>query len=132
MDRYNLLDRVGKGTYGVVYKAKDKKSSETVALKTISLIEEEGIPSTAIREIALLKFLKHQNIVVMHDVIHMSDKLTMVFEFSSLTSKSTSTLARPDSTSSPSSLSSTSFSSVSPFATSRRSYTATSSRRTCC
>lgn len=81
MDRYQVLDRVGKGTYGVVYKAKDKKTSESVALKTISLIEEEGIPSTAIREIALLKFLKHQNIVVMHDVIHMMDKLTMVFEY---------------------------------------------------
>lgn len=56
------------------------KTNEYVALKTIHLEEEEGIPSTAVREIALLKHLKHPNIVALHDVIHMHEKLTMVFE----------------------------------------------------
>ena len=52
------------GTYGVVYKAKHKKSNRFVALKKIRLeSEEEGVPSTAIREISLLKELKHPNIV---------------------------------------------------------------------
>lgn len=37
--------------------------------------------STAVREIALLKYLKHPNVVSLHDVIHMAEKLTMVFEF---------------------------------------------------
>ena len=64
-----------------MFKAKDKKNGDTVALKTIELDQDEGIPSTAIREIALLKYLKHPNVVSLHDVIHMSDKLTMVFEF---------------------------------------------------
>eukprot|EP00831_Metopus_contortus_P025719 TRINITY_DN2208_c0_g3_i1.p1 TRINITY_DN2208_c0_g3~~TRINITY_DN2208_c0_g3_i1.p1 ORF type:complete len:315 (-),score=65.47 TRINITY_DN2208_c0_g3_i1:68-1012(-) len=53
-----------------------------VALKKIRLeSQEEGIPSTAIREIALLKELNHPNIVKLIDVVHTEKKLTLVFEF---------------------------------------------------
>jgi hypothetical protein len=53
-----------KGTYGIVYKAKKRDTNEIVALKRIRLdSEEEGVPCTAIREISLLKELKHPNIV---------------------------------------------------------------------
>ncbi len=52
------------GTYGVVYKAKDLSSGQIVALKKIRLeAEDEGVPSTAIREISLLKELKDENVV---------------------------------------------------------------------
>ena len=52
------------------------------ALKKIYLnSEEEGIPSTAIREIALLKELDHINIVKLHDVIHYNKRLVLVFEY---------------------------------------------------
>jgi cyclin-dependent kinase len=52
------------GTYGVVYKARDMNSNQLVALKKIRLeAEDEGVPSTAIREISLLKELKDENIV---------------------------------------------------------------------
>jgi hypothetical protein len=55
---------IGEGTYGVVYKAKDRVTGEILALKKIRLeAEDEGIPSTAIREISLLKQLQHPNIV---------------------------------------------------------------------
>ena len=55
---------VGEGTYGFVYKAKDKITGEFVALKKIKLeTEDEGIPSTALREISILKELDHTNIV---------------------------------------------------------------------
>jgi cyclin-dependent kinase len=81
-EKYQKMDKIGEGTYGVVYKAKDTKTSEIVALKKIRLqAEEEGIPSTAIREISLLKELQHKNIVRLLDVIHTSKKLTLVFEF---------------------------------------------------
>lgn len=47
-----------------MYKGKNKKTGEIVALKKIRLeSEEEGVPSTAIREISLLKELKHPNVV---------------------------------------------------------------------
>jgi len=64
MERYKNLQQIGEGTYGVVFKAKDLVSGEIVALKKIRLdAPDEGIPSTAIREIALLKELQHTNIV---------------------------------------------------------------------
>jgi len=81
-EKYQKIEKIGEGTYGVVYKAKDTKTGEIVALKKIRLqAEEEGIPSTAIREISLLKELQHKNIVRLLDVIHTSKKLTLVFEF---------------------------------------------------
>ena len=48
MDRYEKLEKIGEGTYGVVYKARNRLSGELVALKKIGLeAEDEGIPSTA-------------------------------------------------------------------------------------
>merc|ERR1719384_2379856 len=68
-------------TYGIVYKAQDQ-AGEIYALKTIRLeAEDEGIPSTAIREISLLKELQHPNIVPLCEIIHTERKLTLVFEF---------------------------------------------------
>lgn len=54
MERYQKIEKIGEGTYGVVYKSKDRVTGEIVALKKIRLeAEDEGIPSTAIREISL-------------------------------------------------------------------------------
>lgn len=81
-DKYQKIEKVGEGTYGVVYKAQDTKTKEIVALKKIRLqAEEEGIPSTALREISILKELPHKNVVRLLDVIHSAKKLTLVFEF---------------------------------------------------
>lgn len=64
MDKYTLFEKVGEGTYGTVYKAMVQSTRELVALKKIKLeAEDEGVPSTAIREISLLKELDHANIV---------------------------------------------------------------------
>ena len=82
IDKYEKLEIIGEGTYGVVYKAKDTDIGEIYALKKIKLeSEEEGIPSTAIREIALLKELQHPNIVRLANVLHTDKKLTLVFEY---------------------------------------------------
>lgn len=60
---YTLTEVLGEGTYGKVYKAVDP-AGNAVALKTISLEREnEGVPSTGIREVALLKELRHPNII---------------------------------------------------------------------
>ena len=61
---YEKIEKIGEGTYGVVYKARSKKTGHFVAMKKIRLeSEDEGVPSTAIREISLLKELEHPNIV---------------------------------------------------------------------
>jgi cyclin-dependent kinase len=80
--KYIRTSKIGEGTYGVVYRAKDQKGQEIYALKKIRLqAEEEGIPSTAIREISLLKELNHKNIVKLYEVLHSVKKLTLVFEY---------------------------------------------------
>ena len=62
--QYEKVEKIGEGTYGVVYKARDRLTNETIALKKIRLEnEDEGVPSTAIREISLLKEMQHNNIV---------------------------------------------------------------------
>lgn len=82
MERYLKIEKLGEGTYGVVYKAQDRTTKEIVALKRIRLDnEEEGIPCTALREISLLKELKHPNVVRLYDVLHSERKLTLVFEY---------------------------------------------------
>ncbi|KAI0341303.1 Pkinase-domain-containing protein [Trametopsis cervina] len=80
MDRYAKIEKVG--TYGVVYKARDVTTNQVVALKKIRLeAEDEGVPSTAIREISLLKELKDDNVVRLLDIVHADQKLYLVFEF---------------------------------------------------
>ncbi|KAJ6655298.1 hypothetical protein lerEdw1_005490, partial [Lerista edwardsae] len=69
------------GTYATVYKGKSKLTDNLVALKEIRLEHEEGAPCTAIREVSLLKDLKHANIVTLHDIIHTEKSLTLVFEY---------------------------------------------------
>lgn len=64
LDKYEKQQKIGEGTYGVVYKAKDRLTGKFVALKKIRLEhEDEGVPSTAIREVSILKELKHPCIV---------------------------------------------------------------------
>lgn len=61
---YTGLEKLGKGTYGSVYKAQKKNTNEIVAIKKIKLdVDSEGIPSTALREISILKKMVHPNIV---------------------------------------------------------------------
>jgi len=82
MDNFQKIEKIGEGTYGIVYKAKDKVTDQYVALKKIRLeTESEGVPSTAIREISLLKELEHPGIVQLLDVVHADQKLYLVFEF---------------------------------------------------
>ena len=64
LDDYMKIEKIGEGTYGVVYKGKHKKTGRLVALKKIRLdSEDEGVPATAIREISVLKELIHPGIV---------------------------------------------------------------------
>uniref|UniRef100_A0A7S2ZMT4 Protein kinase domain-containing protein n=1 Tax=Rhodosorus marinus TaxID=101924 RepID=A0A7S2ZMT4_9RHOD len=90
VEKYEKLSRVGEGTYGVVYRARDKKTGEIVALKRIRLrpessrrergkrkssdakkqrFDEEGFPVTSLREIVLLQKLSHRNVINLREVV---------------------------------------------------------------
>ncbi|KAJ7331713.1 hypothetical protein JRQ81_013893 [Phrynocephalus forsythii] len=81
METYVKLEKLGEGTYATVFKGRSKLTKNLVALKEIRLEHEEGAPCTAIREVSLLKNLKHANIVTLHDIIHTKSSLTLVFEY---------------------------------------------------
>uniref|UniRef100_A0A665WWZ1 Cyclin dependent kinase 18 n=1 Tax=Echeneis naucrates TaxID=173247 RepID=A0A665WWZ1_ECHNA len=81
LETYVKLGKLGEGTYATVFKGRSKLTENLVALKEIRLEHEEGAPCTAIREVSLLKNLKHANIVTLHDIIHTDRCLTLVFEY---------------------------------------------------
>uniref|UniRef100_A0A674NMI1 cyclin-dependent kinase n=1 Tax=Takifugu rubripes TaxID=31033 RepID=A0A674NMI1_TAKRU len=77
----NIMCLCLQGTYATVFKGRSKLTENLVALKEIRLEHDEGAPCTAIREVSLLKNLKHANIVTLHDIIHTERCLTLVFEY---------------------------------------------------
>ena len=82
-DRFQTMEVLGEGTYGVVYRAIDRATEEVVALKKIRLdYSDDGIPQTALREVSILQELHHPNVVALRDVICVQDsKLFLVFEY---------------------------------------------------
>jgi serine/threonine protein kinase len=81
IESYMKLDKLGEGTYATVFKGQSTINGSYVALKEIRLEHEEGAPCTAIREVSLLRQLKHANIVTLHDIIYTEKSLTLVFEY---------------------------------------------------
>jgi len=81
--QFKKIEKIGEGTYGVVYKGRNTVTGEIVALKKIRLeTNDEGCPATAVREISILQELrKHPFIVQLLDVLHQTGKLYLVFEF---------------------------------------------------
>lgn len=71
IDQYVVGNKLGQGTFGEVKKAKHFLTGEEVALKKVTIHEEkDGMPITAIREIKLLKRLKHPAIVSIIDMAY--------------------------------------------------------------
>jgi len=85
LDNYSKIEKIGEGTYGVVFKGKNKKTGEMVAIKKIRMEhDDEGIPSTAIREVSLLLELAHPNIVHLQETLMDDTRLYLIFEFLSM------------------------------------------------
>ena len=65
MEAFEKLEKVGEGTYGKVYRAKEKATGKIVALKKTRLHEDdEGVPPTTLREISILRMLSRDPHVV--------------------------------------------------------------------
>ncbi|XP_010550725.1 PREDICTED: cyclin-dependent kinase G1-like [Tarenaya hassleriana] len=73
VDEYEKLNKISEGTYGVVYRARDKKTGEIVALKKIKMNigreDEYGFPLTSLREINILLSCNHPSIVNVKEVV---------------------------------------------------------------
>eukprot|EP00047_Mylnosiga_fluctuans_P023403 m.137540 g.137540 ORF g.137540 m.137540 type:complete len:317 (+) comp9572_c0_seq1:766-1716(+) len=85
-DRFEMLEKIGEGTFGVVFKARaldGPSRGEIVALKQIRLESGDcdGVSVSALREISTLRELQHPTIVTLHGVLHRPGYLVLVFEF---------------------------------------------------
>lgn len=82
LQRYIRKEKIGEGSYGKVYKCEDTVTHEIVATKVISWnSKDDGVPASAIREVSLLKDLRHPNVVQLLDVVADDSRLYLVFEF---------------------------------------------------
>jgi serine/threonine protein kinase len=75
LGRYAYIEKLGEGTYGQVNKYVDQETGKFVAIKKIkTFLENEGVPTLALREILSLKQLRHPNIINLLDVQFRKDK----------------------------------------------------------
>ncbi|KAF6201258.1 hypothetical protein GE061_005705, partial [Apolygus lucorum] len=84
VEEFQCLNRIEEGTYGVVYRARDKRTNETVALKRLKMEKEkEGFPITSLREINTLLKAQHPNIVTVREIVVGSnmDKIFIVMDY---------------------------------------------------
>ncbi|KAK9060182.1 hypothetical protein SSX86_020886 [Deinandra increscens subsp. villosa] len=84
VDEFERLNKIDEGTYGVVYRAKDKKTGEIVALKKVKMEKErEGFPLTSLREINILLSFHHPSVVDVKEVVvgRNLDSIFMAMEY---------------------------------------------------
>ena len=84
LDRFEIIQKLGKGAYGVVWKAIDKKSHQTVALKKVfDAFHNATDAQRTFREVMFLQSLSHENIVRLLNIMKAENNkdLYMIFEF---------------------------------------------------
>ncbi|XP_032863079.2 cyclin-dependent kinase-like 2 isoform X1 [Tyto alba] len=82
MEKYQVLGLVGEGSYGVVTKCRNKESGQIVAVKKFLESEDDAaVKKIAVREIKLLKQLRHENLVNLLEVCKKKKRWYLVFEF---------------------------------------------------
>ena len=62
-EQFKVIQVLGSGTYGIVYKALDMSTGQVVALKQMTIHTEDGMAHTTLREVSLLLELRHANVV---------------------------------------------------------------------
>jgi len=82
MEHFIKKQKLGEGTYGIVFRATNTRTGKEVALKKIRMEnEEQGVPPTTLREVSTLLELKHPNIVELLSVVSVGTNLFLEFEF---------------------------------------------------
>ncbi|MBN3291483.1 CDKL1 protein, partial [Polypterus senegalus] len=82
MEKYEKIGKIGEGSYGVVFKCRNKDTGQIVAIKKFVESEDDPvIKKIALREIRMLKQLKHPNLVNLIEVFRRKRKLHLVFEY---------------------------------------------------
>lgn len=82
MEKYVKLAKIGEGSYGTVYRCRNKDTNAIVAIKKFNESEDDAqIKKIAMREIRMLKQLKHGNLVNLLEVFRNKRKLHLVFEY---------------------------------------------------
>lgn len=67
--KYIKVGQLGRGSYGVVYKAINRETHEVIAIKKVMHSVDHGLSDSTIREISALRELRHDNIVKLKDII---------------------------------------------------------------
>ncbi|XP_075945527.1 NUAK family SNF1-like kinase 1 [Anarhichas minor] len=83
--RYELLETLGRGTYGKVKKAIERRSGREVAIKSIrkEKIKDEQDMVHIRREIEIMSALRHPHIISIYEVFENKDKIVIVMEYAS-------------------------------------------------
>jgi cyclin-dependent kinase-like len=82
MENYESLGVIGEGTYGVVMKARHRETGQIVAIKKFKESDEdEQVRKTSLREVRVLKQLRHDNVITLLEVFRRKGKLHLVFEY---------------------------------------------------
>ncbi|EER08969.1 serine/threonine-protein kinase 9/CDKl5, putative [Perkinsus marinus ATCC 50983] len=82
MNKYEVVTAVGEGAYGVVLKCRNKDTGDIVAIKKFKESEDDDVvKKTTLREVRILRMLRHENIVQLREAFRRKSKLYLVFEF---------------------------------------------------
>ena len=78
---YRLVQKIGEGTYGTVYKAVDQRTNTLVALKKVKIRKaDDGLPKEFLREVESLKYVVHPHVVKIREVFVGKTNINIVYE----------------------------------------------------
>lgn len=82
MEKYDNLGMIGEGSYGMVMKCRHKETKQLVAIKKFLETEEDKmVKKIALREVRMLKQVRHENLINLIEVFRRKKRLYLVFEF---------------------------------------------------